>query len=81
MSEDRACPFWKDTLHKIDIKWCFLDEKSIYEAKIYKDGKTAHWNDNPLEIEYETLKINKLSKLKFKMAAGGGLAISMKKKN
>ncbi len=66
---------------EIEIYFSFLDEKSIYEAKIYKDGKTAHWNDNPLEIEYETLKINKLSKLKFKMAAGGGLAISMKKKN
>ncbi|WP_445756087.1 glycoside hydrolase family 97 protein [Polaribacter sp.] len=66
---------------EIEIYFSFLDEKSIYEAKIYKDGKTAHWNDNPLEIEYETLKINKLSKLKFKMAAGGGLAISMRKKN
>jgi len=66
---------------EIEIDFSFLEEESIYEAKIYKDGKNANWNHNPLEIEIETLKVNKLSKVKFQLAAGGGLAISIKKKN
>lgn len=66
---------------EIEIDFNFLNENTTYEAKIYKDGKNAHWNFNPFDIEFETLKINKLSKIKFQLAAGGGLAISMKKKN
>ncbi|QOD60879.1 glycoside hydrolase family 97 protein [Polaribacter haliotis] len=66
---------------EITINFDFLDENITYEAKIYKDGKNAHWNDNPLDITIETKKITKNDKQTFNLAAGGGLAISIKKKD
>jgi hypothetical protein len=63
----------------IEVDFSFLDHNITYEAKIYRDGKSAHWNENPLAIEFETVGITKNSKLKFHLAAGGGLAISIKK--
>ncbi len=70
-----------ENARKITIDFSFLEDKISYEAKIYKDGKNAHWNDNPLEIEFETIQINSNSKRTFQLASGGGLAISLKKKN
>jgi hypothetical protein len=66
---------------EIEVDFSFLDENQLYEAKIYKDGTSAHWDDNPLDIEFETIEVKKNSKLKFHLAEGGGLAISMKRKN
>ncbi|APZ47759.1 alpha-glucosidase [Polaribacter reichenbachii] len=63
----------------IEIDFSFLDDNFTYEAKVYKDGKSAHFSKNPLDIEFETLRITKKSKLKVHLAEGGGLAISIKK--
>ncbi|WP_339659680.1 glycoside hydrolase family 97 protein [uncultured Polaribacter sp.] len=65
---------------EINLDFDFLDKGVSYKATIYKDGKTAHWDTNPLSMEIETLTINKKTKLKIYMAAGGGVAISLKKK-
>jgi hypothetical protein len=64
---------------EIEIDFNFLDEKITYEAKVYKDGKNAHWNNNPLDIDIESIKVTNKSKLKVNLAAGGGVAISVKK--
>ncbi|NVJ87949.1 MAG: glycoside hydrolase family 97 protein [Flavobacteriaceae bacterium] len=64
----------------IDIDFSFLDDNTTYESIIYKDGKNAHWNNNPLDIIIEKKLIRNSDKLKFKLAEGGGLAISLKKK-
>ena len=66
---------------EIKIDFSFLNDNQEYEAKIYKDGNSAHWNDNPLDINFETVIVNKTSKLDFKLAKGGGLAISIIKNN
>jgi len=63
----------------IALDFDFLDADQNYEAKIYKDGDSAHWDDNPLDIEIETITLNKKSKLQIKLAQGGGFAISLKK--
>ncbi len=68
-----------ENAREIEIDFGFLDEDQVYKAKIYKDAKNAHWNKNPLAIEIETIEVQKKSKLKFNLAAGGGLAISIKK--
>lgn len=65
---------------EINVDFNFLDENQEYEAKIYRDGESAHWNDNPLDINFETVMINNKSKLDFRLAKGGGLAISLIKK-
>lgn len=66
---------------EIKIDFGFLDSNSTYKAKIYKDGKNAHWNTNPLDIQFETIKVNRNTKRTFQLAAGGGFAISLIKKN
>lgn len=63
----------------LEIDFSFLDSNSTYEAKIYKDGIGAHWDENPLAIEFETIKITKNIKLKFHLAAGGGFSMSIQK--
>ncbi|PWG04968.1 glycoside hydrolase family 97 protein [Polaribacter aquimarinus] len=70
-----------ENAREIEIDFSFLEAKTIYEATIYKDGKTAHWNKNPLDIIINNKELDKNSKLKFNLASGGGLAISLKKKN
>ncbi|WP_373942822.1 glycoside hydrolase family 97 protein [Polaribacter sejongensis] len=66
---------------EIEVDFSFLDDNQLYEAKIYKDGKNAHWDKNPLDIEFQTIELQRTSKLKFPLAEGGGLAISIKKMN
>ena len=65
---------------EINIDFSFLDDNAIYEAKVYKDGKSAHWDKNPLDIEFDTFTVKNESKVKFNLAEGGGLAISLIKK-
>ena len=61
----------------IKIDFSFLDKDTKYQATIYKDGKNAHWNDNPTDIEISKIIIDNNSKIKFHLASGGGLAISL----
>jgi hypothetical protein len=65
---------------EIEIDFGFLEKDLSYEAIVYKDGKDAHWNKNPLSIDIETIQIDKSTKLTYKLAAGGGLAISLIRK-
>lgn len=61
------------------LSFDFLDDNINYDAIIYRDGKNAHWNDNPLDVLIEKKTINSSSELKFPIAEGGGFAISLKK--
>ncbi len=63
----------------IDIDFHFLDKNSDYEATFYIDGKTAHWDKNPTDIQIFKEKITSKTLKKIKLAAGGGFAISLKK--
>jgi len=62
----------------ITIDFSFLEEGENYKVIVYKDGKDAHWDDNPLDYEIEKLEITKDDQKTFHLAAGGGLAISLK---
>ncbi len=42
---------------EIEIDFSFLDANTTFEAKIYKDGESAHFNDNPLAIKIEKISI------------------------
>ena len=61
---------------EITINFDFLDNNTVYEAKIYKDGENAHWNNNPLSIEIEAKKVTNKDSLQVLLASGGGVAIS-----
>lgn len=59
-----------------EIKLDFLSPDKKYKAIIYQDGKTAHWEKNPISYEIKTMTVTSKSKLKLVLAAGGGTAIS-----
>jgi len=48
-----------------------------YKATIYADGEDAHWDNNPQSYKITNQSINSKTKLKIKLAAGGGFAISI----
>lgn len=64
----------------LEVSLDFLEANTIYTATIYKDGKDAHWDDNPTAIEIETMDVTSETILQLKLAAGGGTAISFMKK-
>jgi len=63
---------------EITINFNFLPEGKKYEAIIYQDGKNAHFKNNPTAIDIENTTIDKTSVKTFKLAPGGGFAISLK---
>lgn len=67
--------------HKTTINCSFLSKGAEYVAHIYRDGAEAHWKNNPKSIEIEKVEVTSKSKLKFNLAAGGGLAIRFEKNN
>jgi hypothetical protein len=63
---------------EITVNFNFLKEGKKYQASIYKDGKKAHYKNNPTSIEIEQAIIDKNTIKTFKLAEGGGFAISLK---
>lgn len=61
-----------------DIIFSFLPKGKKYIATIYRDGKTAHYRNNPQDYVIETRKVDSRSRLKLPVAACGGYAISIK---
>ena len=66
-----------ENARSFDVSLNFLDNGVEYTATIYKDGKDAHWDKNPLALDIETIKVTKDSKLTLNLAEGGGVAISI----
>lgn len=55
----------------------FLPKDVDFKATIYADGKDADWKDNPQSYSITEKKINNKSRLKQKIAPGGGFAIRL----
>lgn len=69
-----------ENAREIEIAFDFLEEVQTYQAQIYKDGPEADYKTNPKAIDIESIEINNQTVLKFDLARGGGLAISLLKK-
>ena len=61
------------------IDLSFLPAGVDYEATIYADAPDADWKTNPQAYKITTKKVNSKTKLKQRLASGGGAAISIKK--
>jgi hypothetical protein len=61
----------------ITVDFEFLDANQTYAATIYRDGVNADWQTNPLDYEIEQEIFTAETKRSFKLAPGGGLAISL----
>ena len=55
----------------------FLDGNKNYVATIYRDADKADWKNNPEAYVIEKFIVTNKTKLKLKMAPGGGAAISL----
>jgi hypothetical protein len=63
------------------IDFAFLPKGKSYIATIYEDGKNANWQTNPQSYLIRKMTVNSKTILKQKLAAGGGVAISIKENN
>lgn len=59
------------------VAFDFLPAGKKYVATIYRDGRNAHYRNNPTDYVIETKTVTAKSKLKIKTASGGGFAISL----
>lgn len=59
----------------------FLDKGRKYEAILYLDAANADWKTNPEAYQITKMTVTSQTKLKLKLAAGGGAAISIKAGN
>jgi glucan 1,4-alpha-glucosidase len=57
------------------FKLDFLDQSRQWEAVIYKDGKDAHWEKNPMSYTIERKKVKPGETLQVALAPGGGAAV------
>ena len=69
-----------ETAREMELNFDFLSPNTMYEAIIYEDGKDAHWDKNPKDINIKKVTITNQSTLNMKLAPGGGFAISIFKK-
>ena len=61
----------------IVINFDFLTPNQSYRARLYQDGRNADYKTNPNELQIEERIVNSNSMEFFKLASGGGLAISL----
>lgn len=55
----------------------FLDQDKKYVATIYRDGDKADWKNNPEDYVIERFLVDRKTKLRLKLAPGGGTAVSV----
>ncbi len=59
------------------IDFSFLPKGTKYEATIYEDAADAHFMTNPQAYRIRTIKVDSKTKLRQKLAPGGGTAIRL----
>lgn len=81
--EERGTGHWfvgaatDEQARDITIDFQFLPEGVPFRAVVYRDADDAHYRDNPTGITIEAETINRNSTKTFRLAPGGGLAISL----
>lgn len=64
-----------------ELKCDFLDSGAVYEATLYMDGETAHYDTDSENYVIRTFGISYGDTVPVRMAPGGGFAISIKKRD
>jgi hypothetical protein len=65
---------------EITIDFSFLEAGKTYDANFYFDGVNAHYRDDPADIEIDQLELDNTRVKSFRLAPGGGLAVSLARK-
>lgn len=66
-----------DNARVSNVDLSFLPAGKKFKATIYRDGKNAHYRNNPQEYVIERKNVTSRSHLKIPVAPGGGYAISL----
>jgi len=61
----------------VSIKLDFLDPNQTYQAKIYRDGKDAHYRTNPESYAIESISVTSANTIEAQLSPGGGLAVTI----
>lgn len=61
----------------VEVKLDFLDPHQAYLAKIYRDGKDAHYKTNPESYSIESINVTSESTIEAQLAASGGMAVTI----
>ncbi len=56
----------------------FLPPQQWYAATIYADAPDAHWETNPMAYSIQKVLVNNKTRLRLRLAPGGGTAISLR---
>ncbi|MBI1780956.1 MAG: glycoside hydrolase family 97 protein [Sphingobacteriales bacterium] len=67
-----------ETARNFIVPLNFLTATQKYIITIYRDADTTSWDNNPEAYTIEKFVVNNATKLKLKLATGGGCAISIK---
>lgn len=62
----------------IEVSLDFLPRGRAYVAEVYADGPGANWRDNPLPVSISRQPVTAATRLRIRMAAGGGQAIRIR---
>jgi len=62
----------------LDLPLTFLTPGRRYVAEIYADGPKANWRDNPLPLTITQQAVTSATRLRVKLAPGGGQAIRIR---
>jgi glucan 1,4-alpha-glucosidase len=65
-----------ENTRKSKVNLSFLTPGKKYKAVIYQDGKTAHWEKNPMLYEIITKTVTYKDFIRLDLVSGGGTAIS-----
>ncbi|PSR12909.1 MAG: hypothetical protein DA408_12310 [Bacteroidetes bacterium] len=60
------------------MDFSFLEKGKTFQATVYRDGDQAYYRTNPLDLRIEQLTVDHTTRKSFRLASGGGLAISLK---
>lgn len=66
-----------ENAREIEVSFDFLEPDARYRAAIYADAEDADYQTRPTAIAIKTDEVTSATKMKFKLARGGGLAISL----
>lgn len=81
--KDRASADWyvgaitNQDARTVQVNLDFLDNATVYQAEIYRDGKEAHWLHQPHAFAVEKRHVKRGDTLDLAMAPGGGIAIRL----
>lgn len=81
--KDRSSEDWyvggvtNEEERSVSVDLSFLVEHRNYQAAIYRDGESAHWDTNPEVYQIERGQVTHSDKLDIHMAPGGGFAIKI----